>query len=273
VKTAVKRSNVRPQGVLRSHHHDEAEEPVGYFRPRPALDQEWFQMPKPPKLAYQREQFFANLLKKNVKGGGGKNRGGASRPGPQPQQQPMTGKDPLAAPKPLNPRRPGGFAGSKLSRVVTEAEQKRGRGSPDAVPQIEKSDLERRGRAPAGGCKRYPIRKVFTPDAEIGSRVQRMLGYNATRRGFKKEESGMSRVGTVLLQLDEEEEEEKAKETNLRSEQNKHWDDLCSLSEMHHRELSMMKNEIRGLRTELERGISRGLDLKKVPEESTHGGE
>lgn len=35
-----------------------------YFRPRPRLDTEWFQIPKPPKLAYQREQFFAQLLRK-----------------------------------------------------------------------------------------------------------------------------------------------------------------------------------------------------------------
>ena len=44
-------SSMRPQGVLTKTYSESIEEPVGYFRPRPALDQDWFQMPKPPKLA------------------------------------------------------------------------------------------------------------------------------------------------------------------------------------------------------------------------------
>lgn len=105
-----------------------------YFRPRPRLDSGWFQMPKPPQLAYQREQFFAQLLRKPQTAPArtvrrkGPTRKKAAKPGTNMEKATLKGEsmNPLrrlgkvvSSPEPLDElpcsRMDCGFAGGKMT--------------------------------------------------------------------------------------------------------------------------------------------------------------
>ena len=173
----------------------------------------------------------------------------------QAQQHDMMAQ-PKTSPKPLEPRRmPGGFSGSKLRMAVPLDERQPAKSKPTMKGGVLP------GSAPPGGCKRYPIQRVFTPDLDaVGLTVAAMVGGNNTRGGSSGGQgnrpgrrNSLPRVSSVLLEL----EDEQDPEPDPHAEQDKEYADMRSLSELHHQELSVMKKEILGLRADLETQLQR----------------
>lgn len=229
-----------------------------YFRPRPALERDWFQMPKPPKLAYQREQFFANLLRKANPRGGKLRRSRTvaqkdfvnDRLGrtAEEQQRPRTteyGRRPNTSDgtqqATMSQRMTGGFAGIKLTRPST---------SPGSAPSP---------------CMRYSTQRVVQPEDALNSSTKSM-----NQMSHYKYETRPPTSTIALVPYDVQVSSKTTASTNKKSdaekqteaekaEEEKRWLDMSNMTECHHRELSGMKSEIELLRKELEQGlIARG---------------
>ena len=192
---------------------------------------------QPPKLAFQREQFFANLLKKANRGKGGRTRT-IRRPYRGRIEQREQKMDAAAESPGLNAapvqsgRIIGGFAGTKLMRGA---------------------GLERPGTSGSG--PRYPTRRLLTPDdgvSEVHSR--RAHSQPAGRAAYAR-----PRTSTIIMTPGEEFPQAEP-ETNSNHEQ---WLEMRSLTEVHHHDLTMMKNEIQDLRDELGAALERGADMSQ----------
>lgn len=171
---------------------------------------------QPPKLAYQREQFFANLLKKAHKGKGkGKRRSTVGRLHAQhhnmnSDEMPNAGVGRLSE---QSARIKGGFVGTKMTR---------------GIPR----DAARPGTSP--GLMSYPLQRLSTPDV------------SQRRRGRTAITAGVQRASTICMTPAEAEPvAEPEQETNTQ------WLEMRTMTECHNRDLTSMKSEIETLRDDL----------------------
>jgi len=168
----LKNVEMKPTGSLRFTGGEPSfgDHPM-YFRPRPAIDQGWLQIPKPPQLAYQREQFFANLMKKATKKTKPRSKVSSQRrssEGKLPPQQNEVRKSTLndlktggglAGRHSDTPgKRPrGGFAGIKLLRMMSEGE----RPHKGEIPRPSSSS----------GLLHLPQQRILTPSDSLRART------------------------------------------------------------------------------------------------------
>lgn len=217
----VKHVHIRPTLGSAVLDYDSVGDHPCYFRPRPALDRDWFQMPKPPKLAYQREQFFANLLRKATQRPKMMRRPKTvEKTLEQPDTKAMTGGTVVAQ---KQPRLVGGFAGTKYTKTL-------------------EAGVARPGTSP--GCMNFPAKRIVVPklDTPLGK---------STRKSKAPVVRYARRPQTSTIFLAPTDDELMAKTTEEEDLGEHNWREIQNMTDCHHRDLALMKSEIQGLNAEV----------------------
>lgn len=205
-----------------------SDEPASnYFRPRPRLDSEWFQMPKPPRLAYQREQFFAQLVKSTEppkKSRRGKRSKATTKQADQIPEDagnpPTSGVKSTARPK---SRIEFGFAGHKMTSKPTNVRPKTVQGW---APE----------QSPDSSFTRPKVQILQPEEAEV--------------QGLSLLETPFQCPKTSVISLQAMDAQPLAPEAEMKYKQQYY--EMRIMGDIHNRELKSMKHELHEMRTALE---------------------